>query len=438
MHIKSSRGVHRFRVRCCSRWRDVPRNCLLIASAAMWFFASGAHAQDATTPTFSLSGFGTVGEVYSSEDRADFTGSSLKSRGAGFSSDWSADVDSLLAVQVTANLTPKLSATVQIVSDENYANSYRPHVEWATIKYQITPEFNFRVGRTVLPFFMVSDSRSVGYANPWVRPPLEVYSLVPITTADGFDASYRLALGAATNTFQVTGGQSDKSFPAGSGGLPETVNIRKLRAFSDTFEHGFLTAHASFGEARLTIMQLEPLFDAFRQFGPQGEAVDEKYAIDGKVASFLGIGASYDPGKWFLLGEWGHVNTRSLLGASTGWYGTGGYRFGKFTPYATYGSVEANSNRSDPGLTLSGLPAYLTGTAIGLNAVLNSTLSAIAVQRTTSVGTRWDFAKRAAFKVQLDHIDLGAGSHGVLVNVQPTFKPGGSLNVFSVSVDFVF
>jgi hypothetical protein len=438
MHIEFSRGVHDFRVCSCSRSRDVARNRFLVASTALGFLTAGAHAQDASTPTFSLSGFGTVGEVHSSEDRADFTASSLKARGAGFSTDWSGDVDSLLAVQLTANLTPKLSATLQIVSDENYTNSYRPRVEWATIKYQITPDFSVRVGRTVLPFFMVSDSRAVGYANPWVRPPLEVYDLVPITTTDGFDASYRLTLGASTNTFQITGGQSDKSFPAGSGGTPETVNIRKLRAFSDTFEHGFLTAHVSYGAARLTIEQLEPLFDAFRQFGPQGVAIDDKYAIDGKVSNFFAIGASYDPGKWFVLGEWGHVDTHSILGASTGWYGTGGYRFGKFTPYATYGSVQADSNRSDQGLSLSGLPPNLIGPAIGLNAALNSTLSAVAVQRTISIGTRWDFTKRAAFKVQFDRVDLGAGSQGILVNAQPSFKPGGSLNVFSVSVDFVF
>jgi len=421
-----------------SRSSDFSRTCFLVASTAIAFLCAGAHAQDAATPTFSLSGFGTVGEVYSSEDRADFTASSLKAKGAGYSNDWSGDVDSLLAVQLTANLTTKLSATLQIVSDENYANSYRPHVEWATIKYQVTPELSFRVGRTVLPFFMVSDSRAVGYANPWVRPPLEVYNLVPITTTDGLDASYRLTIGAATNTFQITAGQSDKSFPTPSGGLPETVNIRKLRAFSDTFEDGFLTAHVSYGDARLTIEQLEPLFDAFRLFGPQGVAIDDKYAIDDKVASFVGVGASYDPGRWFLLGEWGHVDTRSILGASTGWYSTAGYRFGKFTPYATYGSVEADSARSDPGLALSGLPPNLIGTAIGLNAALNSTLSAIAVQRTVSVGTRWDFAKHAALKVQLDHVDLGAGSHGILVNVQPSFRPGGNFDVFSVSVNFVF
>jgi hypothetical protein len=427
-----------FRLIRCSFLGAVSGRGFCVSVVATLLFTSSAHSQDADTPTFSLSGFGTIGEAHSSEARADFAAGTLKPVGAGFSDAWSSDVDSRVAAQFTANLTPKLSAVLQILSNENYANSYRPHVEWANLKYQITPDFSFRVGRTVLPFFVVSDSRAIGYSDPWVRPPLEVYNLVPISTTDGFDASYRVTLGAVTNTFQITGGQSDKSFPTVSSATPETVNIRKLRAFSDTFERGFLTAHLSYGDARLTVAQLEPLFDAFRQFGSEGVAIDDRYAIDDKVANFVGLGASYDPGKWFVLGEWGHVDTHSILGASTGWYGTGGYRFGPFSPYATYGSVKADSNRADPGLTLSGLPANLVGQALGLNSVLNSTLSAIAVQHTISVGTRWDFAKRAAFKVQLDHIDLGAGSHGILVNVQPSFRPGGNLNVFSVAVDFVF
>ena len=51
---------------------------------------------------------------------------------------------------------------------------------------------------------------------------------------------------------------------------------------------------------------------------------------------------------------------------------------------------------------------------------------------------RWDFAKSAAFKAQFDHTRIGAGSPGSLVNIQPGFQPGGKVNVFSVTVDFIY
>jgi hypothetical protein len=55
-----------------------------------------------------------------------------------------------------------------------------------------------------------------------------------------------------------------------------------------------------------------------------------------KLATIMAIGASYDPGKWFAMGEWTRINTRSFVGLSTGWYVSGGYRIAKFTPYLTY------------------------------------------------------------------------------------------------------
>jgi hypothetical protein len=410
------------------------RKAIVLLAAAV--YASGASAGDADTPDFSFSSFGTLGVVHSSQDHADFTSTTFKPDGAGFSHNWSADVDSLISGQVTAKFTPQLSAVVQVIAEQNFDNSYRPHVEWANIKYQFTPDFSVRVGRTALPVFIETDSRRVGYANPWVRPPIEVYDLVPVTSNDGIDASYRIPVGTATNTFQISAGRSDSRFPDGGGGA--TVSVRKLVMFVDTFERGFTTVRLSYGRSHFTIPAFEPLFDAFRQFGPEGAAIDEKYNVDDRAVTFLGIGASYDPGNWFVMGEWGRINLHSVLGESTGWYASSGYRLGKFTPYATFGEVKADSNTTDPGLTLSALPPELVGPAAGLNAALNSQLGAIAAQRTISVGGRWDFAKSMDLKLQLDHTRIGAGSGGEFVNIQPGFQRGGTANVLSIAVDFVF
>ena len=170
---------------------------------------------------------------------------------------------------------------------------------------------------------------------------------------------------------------------------------------------------------------------------PQGVALDDKYDWDGKRFSLISVGGIYDPGEWFMAGEWGRVQHHSVVGASSGWYVSGGYRLAKFAPYVTYGELKANSNTSDPGLTVSTLPPFLAGPATEANAALNSALALIAIQRTISVGTRWDFMKNADFKVQFDHTHNGAGSPGILMNLQPGFEPGGTVNLFSAAVDFV-
>jgi hypothetical protein len=410
----------------------MPAKLTRFALTAMMLHAAAVDAADTKVPMFSFGAFGTLGVVHSSEHQADFTASIFKPSGAGYTRSWSASVDSLIAAQVTANFTPRLSAVLQVISEQNYDNTYKPHVEWANIKYQFTPDFSIRVGRSVLPVFLLSDTRKVGYTYSWVRPPLEIYGLLPLTSADGLGLSYRLHVGEWTNTVQANVGRKDIDLVNGS-----TTEANDAWGISSLTEYGPLTIRLTYINTKLTVASLNPLFDAFRQFGPQGIAIADKYDSNAKLFSAVGIAASYDPGAWFVMGEWGHIDSHSAIGNKTGWYASGGYRFGKFTPYVTYAQAQAD-NLSDPGLTVSALPPFLVGPASGLNAALNSILSTKPVQNTVSVGGRWDFMKNTDLKLQFDHTRIGAGSSGALSNLQPGFQLGGKVNLFSATIDFVF
>jgi predicted porin len=306
-------------------------------------------------------------------------------------------------------------------------------VEWANIKYQFTPDFSVRAGRIVLPAFLVSDYRKVGYANTWLRPPVEVYSMIPVTNSDGVDASYRLRVGDVTNTVQVIYGNTEPRLPTGG-----SVSAKDVWGISGTGEYGAAIVHASYIKGTFTLESTKPLFDGFRQFGPEGAALAAKYDADHKSLTFLSIGGTYDPGRWFVQGEWGSTDTHSAFGKRSAWYASGGYRLGKITPYLIYARTKSDSNTSDAGLTLSSLPPFLAGAAAGLNAGLNGLLGAVPVQKTVSAGARWDFMKNVDLKLQVDHTRLGAGSTGTLINTQPDFRPGGTFNVVSAVVDFVF
>jgi hypothetical protein len=397
---------------------------------------TGESIQESALPALSFAGFGTFGVVHSSEDNAQFTGSELTPTGAGYGHSWSAGVDSLLAAQVTANVTTKLSAVLQVIAAQNYDDTYTPHMEWANIKYQFTLDFDVRIGRTALPIFMLTDARDVNYASPWVRLPVELYDLVPVTANDGIDATYRKQIGAGTNTIQFTAGGSDTRFPTSDG--PGTVHARGLRTFSDTFEEGFATVRLTYGRSRVAITKFDPLFDAFRQFGPQGVAIADRYDVNDRLVNFLGVGASYDPGNWFVMSELGHFATHSLPGDNTGWYVSGGPRLGRLTLFATYAARKVESNRSDPGLTVAALPPTLAAAATELNATLNAQLGSVDIQNTISMGVRWDFIKDMDCKLQVEHTRNGAGSPGMLKDLQPAFRPGGIVNLISATLDFVF
>lgn len=409
---------------------------LLVALVAMLGIASAARAQDSAAPTYSFSGFGTLGLVHSSENQADYTNSPwYKPSGAGYSRTWSPDVDSRIGLQLDAKLTPQLSAVVQVISQQRYDNTYLPTLEWANVKYAITPDASIRLGRIVMSTFLYSDYRNVGYAVPWVRPPLSVYNLMPVNYNDGIDASYRSQFGGATNTVQgFYGGGNQKSPPDGASN-PDTDSW----GIFNTFESGPTTLRLAYQKSTLSLNdRINSFFNQFRQFGPAGIALADKYDANKKPTVFWGVSASYDPGPWFVAGEWGQNDLPpSFMGKQIAWYVSGGYRLGNFTPYAIYANSRTLSNTSDPGLDLASVAPSLRGYAAGLNAGLNGFLRPT-TGTTVSLGGRWDFKKNMALKLQYDHMELDPNSTGLLINLQPGYQPGGQVNLISAVIDFVF
>lgn len=409
-----------------------PRDFVRVIAGSAWVICGAASGAGLDESMFSLGGFGTLGMVHSSEHEADFTTTSFKPNGAGYTRDWSADVDSLVAAQVTARFTPQLSAILQVMAQQNENNTYWPHVEWADVKYQLTPELDIRVGRTAVPTFLITEARNIGYSNPWVRAPVDLYGLNPITNIDGVDLSYRTPFGNGIQTLTASYGYRNQNAP-----MFGLLKVHDNWIITDTAEFGAATLHIAYQKAILVVPHLDPLFDAFREFGPQGVALADRYGVTNKPATFFGVGGMYDPGGWFLTAEWGTSDLHSALGRSSGGYVSGGYRLGKFTPYLTYGKSTAD-NLSDPGLSVSGLPPALAGEATALNGALNSILSTKRVQSTVSAGLRWDFLKNADLKMQVDHTRIGAGSSDELINLQPGYRPGGIVNLISIVVDFLF
>ena len=353
---------------------------------------TSARAEDSPNATaspsmFTLSGFGTLGMTHSSLDSADFISTAFEPNGAGHSRTYDFADDTKLGVQLIGRFTDKLSAVVQVVSQHRYDNTFVPQIEWANLKYAFTPDFSVRIGRIELPTFLNSDYRDVGYANPWVRVPAEVYNTVPITNSDGADLSYRFRLDEVVNTVRVLYGYS--AFHVNPG-MIRTTGTGIVGAF-DTIEYRDFTVHFGLLHADVKLAVLEPKLPA----------------------NVYSMAVDYDPGPWFVQGELARVTVDQLTPGYISGYVTGGYRINKFTPFLTYSESHSLGHA-----TL--IPNYNMG------------------QKDISAGVRWDFMKNMDLKVQFDHVWLPANSTGSFTNLQPNFQLGSGTNVFSAVLDFVF
>lgn len=405
---------------------------LLAALVGAGLLAGAAHGQ--SMPELKFSGFGTLAAVGSDNRDADFVSTIFQPNGVGFTRPWSVTPDSRLGGQLDAVFNSRWSAVVQVVSQHRHDNTFIPQLEWANVKFQATPELSLRLGRIAAPSFLVSDSRFVGYAQPWIRPPVEVYGVLPITSNDGVDLTYRRQFSTFTSTFQAYYGRAKARLESGS------ATSRPGWGVNNTVQFGDLTLRAGYSanEVDLDLPGVTTLLGGFGAFtaipgpiGAQAAAIVGRYDTRDIQLGAFSLAASYDPGDWFVMSELVDFRGEGILADSRSWYATAGWRLGSVTPYVTYARTRSSVG-NEPGLPL---PAAAPLNA-GLNATLNNQFNGS--QSTTSVGVRWDFMKNVALKAQYDYVDLGPNSAGRFTDVQPAFQRGGHVNLFSLGLDFVF
>lgn len=421
------------------------RSKLLPMAIALTLASAHASAADFGDKV-SVRGFGTVGVMHSTEDQADVVGSVFQPTGAGYSHDWDMRPDSKFATQADIAFTDKLSLTLQALSQYRYDHSFTPQMEWANLKYKFTPNFSARIGRIALPTFLVSESRMVGFANSWVRPPEELYQSGSITNSDGADISYSVNAGGMRHSMQAIYGVSKTKLEVGD------VKADHIWGANYVLEKGDLTARVGFiaMELDLEVAQSAQLPNGIAAFGAAAGAfgfattaaeaarLANKYSVEGIELTFLSVGLSYDPGAWFAMMEALEFGGDSMLSDSRSGHVTGGIRLGKFTPYAILAMAKADIE-FEPGFTTAGLPAPLAFGAAALNAGMNEAKrQSLGSQESAALGLRWDVINNVAVKAQYNYVDIGENSRGRLFNVQPGFELGSNYSLYSLSVDYIF
>lgn len=344
---------------------------------------------------FSYSGFGTLGAVRSSTDEAQF-GYNRQLGGATKSLDFETDSD--LGLQLTAKANDWLSATIQGLAAKISADQISTQLEWAFLKVQPLDGLSIRGGRMAMPTFIVSDSINVGYATTWLRAPNEVYGLAMLPLLNGGDITYRKSLGPVAVSVTALGGEST------------------LRALGTNYEAR---------DVRGANLQVETEWVTFRA----GKVQTSEVEVSGtsQLYSFTGFGATVDHNNIVAQAEF--VQRRAgyyyNIVSANGWYLMGGYRFGKFTPYAIYSST-------DPQYNPDSAPVQLAVPLISN------------IQKTVAAGLRWDAFSSVDFKFQVERINTD-GTPGISFSNPdlsgalrfdvPVTHP---VTVLSANVDFVF
>lgn len=404
---------------------------IIAAVLALPLALSSAFAQEAEGPTVKIRGFGTGALTWTDTNDAEFA---RPNQAAGAKKSPRTGVDSNLGLQADIGINSWLSFTGQGLVRHDADDNYGAELAWAFAKAKINDQFSVRVGRIGLPAFMISDYRNVGYANTFLRPPVEMYSQVPFNSVDGIDATYQHSFGDTTVTGQLAYGRTSADVAVGLRAKGKEITALNLVA-----EHGPFTARIGRVDAKITITgssSLNALIGGLRMAGagynlPQLTTMGNELDATDKKASFTSVGLGMDWNNIVAQSEFAKRKTDSYVNDTTSWYLMGGYRIGKVLPYVIHGK-----------LSIDGHPANVIPAGVPALAALRAGASGLPYygigqgeQSTTSVGVRWDFHSSMALKAQIDRVQPKIGN-GLLINAKPGFHD--DVTVGAVALDFVF
>ncbi|MBL4865932.1 MAG: hypothetical protein JKY67_06115 [Pseudomonadales bacterium] len=360
-------------------------------------------------------------------------------------------VDTIIGLQANFSINKKSEAVLQLVARGNQANDVE--AEWGYLSYSFKPTITMRAGRLRAPFYINSEVLEVGYAYPWVRPPIDIYNQAPPTSYYGVDLTLDYSFMGWDNSVQFINGSDTLTI----GDIAE-ADLDKMYGMILTFTHGPFTLRAGgmkaginiIGEFNLVAPQsvldspayqslvnpVPSLIGDYEYFlatelfnansGMFSSAFDAglflSTAFDLSSLEFLNLGVSYDDGTWVVLTEGTKLNMTGEFLNISAFYTTIGRHFNKFLPFVMY----SNSYTTDTGLIASSIGEFIPPLVNGLG-------FAVVKQQTYSIGLRWNPRSDLALKIQYDHMTQMEGTNGKFLT-----SPGANADLYSFVIDAVF
>lgn len=377
----------------------------LLCGAGLALSLGAAQAQDSGVKT-RFSGYGTIAATVTDQADREFRSSMNQSKGASDKLDFGPD--SRLGLQGVVDFGQGFTATGQLLAQRRRVDDavdsnqdFDLGVEWLFAQFSPTPNIDLRLGRVVLPAFMISDSRNVGYAQPWLRAPIDVYAQMPLTTLDGLQMNWRIPVGSAIFTIQPSYGTGHSNIS--SGGIVIDSDSSPTYGLNATVEWGNWLGRVgqTRGTTEIVDLQLSPFLPLLN------------YDMKDK---FTSAGVQYDNGQLIVMSEFAKrtQNDVPLLGRplakTDSWYLAGGWRFGKWLPMVAYSETKDK---------LTDVKVDATAVSLRYDVVTNVALKAQITRHMARDSRAFvNAATSSAFGTDADYNDR--------------------INVFSFGVDFVF
>ncbi|EEY98939.1 hypothetical protein VOA_002768 [Vibrio sp. RC586] len=398
---------------------------------------------------WAVSGYGSVGYSYENEEDLGFLRNI--SQPDDYRRNGSFLPDSNIGVQFDVKLSPEWSVTTQWVLEDRVDQSFNDITELAFVRYLPDEHWDLRLGRLGLNAYTAADSRRIDYAYLWVRPPQELYGGIFYDAIDGVDITYRGLIDELSWSLGVQYGRIEQKLKNTDRPEITATQSNNTLALVLAAEHGPWSGRLSYvnvGSMKVgldeTSMQALNSVQQLANAGLGAISSEAAYLyqqsnIENEAIRYWQMGVGYADAKLTMQSELYAIRgSKAVVPDGIGGYVLAGYSLGALTPYAIYGKFTPKNQpyqaQSDWGLS----PINGAELAAFQKILIGGINSTYIDQSTYSLGVRWDVTTQMALKAQYDYVKINDYGYGLWAASMENLSQGRDVQVFTLSLNFVF
>lgn len=405
------------------------KNIITTSLFSFLYLAVQAQALD-----YKVAGFASIGAGYTNRPDAKFMdyGETLTGRS-----------DTIFALQINSQLTEATSFTSQVASEGYSSGSYsdfEPNINWLFLSHQFTPSIRGRLGRLRMPLYMYSESLSVGYSYPWVRPPVDVYrpELTVFSNYEGVDINFIKDLkGKELEIVFLLGQLEGNTFDYSTEIKVFAGTTLRLFEEDHSIRYGFFLGKMDSSEARFN--QLGEAFTNFSSINPIFQDIAQSHRLEDGTVIYHSLGYEREYDDWTLNTELNATlfPDRDFSTDILGSYISLSKQIRNLRPYAVLGYSRTELSEDLANQIRQSQAVVPTGVIPSLDGLRDTALSAYELFNNSgysgTIGCRFELNPHTALKLEIQYFDSSNALRGFTAETQ-----NDSITASSMTVDFIF
>jgi len=394
-----------------------------------------------------ISGFGTLG-VISSDSKVYGYRTDLDQSDGSFNNTPYYANSSILGLQLDYALPANTELVFQSVYHNQNTLTLESTTRLAFARFTANPQWSFRLGRTAVDLFLLTEYRDVGFGYTWAHTPSEVYGLMPYRYLDGMDITHNTHINHLNLRSKLFAGTTTTELASFVG--RESVKLENvagasfsLETFQWSLQYRYTTSQiasksSSTEELASGIEALAASVPSFDSIWPNSAGTIERLRLKGLTADYTSLGGKYNWQSWSALAEVSRISTASNYNTVTAGYASLIFFGQKYSLYGIYAATHSHIfDVASLGVDVASLATIPSGAELyaGVGANLNFYTSN---QSTWSLGLRWNLSPKIALKCQWDQTRIEAQGGVLWLNKDFDTQPKETVNTLFTNVSFIF